>query len=201
MLPFEFNLGLQHNLNCICRHWATLIFMAWIIKVMKKWQVCLQYILCQSTWDPGYLASIAICSMGSPKVFAPVVPKINTSCGVPRYSAVRNSQRLTEIAHRRWAQGKGGNLLAFFQWFFLILSFFFFSVSTCLYHREFNVELPSYQMPKIALKGTKLIIYSPSGSDFESIYLPLVTTELRLQLVPEKRQIHFFENNEGNGHV
>lgn len=179
MLPFEFNLGLQHNLNCICRHWATLIFMAWIIKVMKKWQVCLQYILCQSTWDPGYLACIAICSTGSSKVLVPVVPKINTRCGVSRHSAVRNSQRLTEIAHRSWAHGKGGNLLAFFQWFFLTLSFFF-SMSTWLYHREFNVELPSYQMPVIALKGTKLIIYSLLGGDFESIYLPLFTTELRV---------------------
>lgn len=62
-----------------------------------------------------------------------------------------------------------------------------------MYHREFNVELPSYQMPKIALKGTKLIIYSPSGSDFESIYLPLVTTELRLQLVPEKDKFIFLK--------
>lgn len=85
MLPFEFNLGPQHNLNCTFRQWATLISMAWITKIMKNWQVFLQYILCQSTWDPGYLASIAICSTGSSKVFLPVVPKINTSCGVSRY--------------------------------------------------------------------------------------------------------------------
>lgn len=54
-------------------------------------------------------------------------------------------------------------------------------------------------MPIIALKGTKLVIYSLLGSDFESICLPLFTTELRLQLVSEKDK--FFEKNEGRGHV
>lgn len=100
MHPFELNLGLHHNLNCICRHRATLIFMAWTIKAMNKSQVCLQYIVCRSTWDPGYLASIAICNAGSSTVFVPVVPKINASCGMSRYYAVRNSQGLTELARR-----------------------------------------------------------------------------------------------------
>lgn len=125
MLPFEFNLGLQQNFNCIYRQWATLIFMAWITKVTKKWQGSLQYILCQSTWDPGYLASIAICSTGSSNVFAPVVPKINIGCGVCPDTS-HKYQRLTEIADRSWVLGKEGNLLVFFQWFLFNFELFFF---------------------------------------------------------------------------
>lgn len=100
--------------------------MAWIIKM----KVCLQYVVCQSAWHPGYLASMAICSVDLQAVFVPTVLKRNASCDMSRYSAVRYGQKLGMWEGKEPFSSFPAILFNYKLFFFFLFFLMFSSIST-----------------------------------------------------------------------